>query len=51
MMCVQQGFRSACISAQTEQSSLYAVWIAKDPKLLDADSDDSDQTAGMRRLI
>ena len=28
-----------------------AFWIAKDAKFLDADNEDSDQTAQMRRLI
>ena len=33
------------------ESSLCAVWVAKDPKFLHADSEDSDQTARMPRLI
>ena len=33
------------------ESSLGAFWIAKDAKFLDADNEDSDQTARMRRLI
>ena len=35
----------------SNQSSLGAFWIAKDAKFLHAHSDDSDQTARMRRLI
>ena len=33
------------------ESSLCAQWIAKDPKFLHADSEDSDQTGLMPRLI
>ena len=33
------------------ESSLCAQWVAKDPMFLHADSDDSDQTARMPRLI
>ena len=33
------------------ESSLCAYWVAKDPKFLHADSEDSDQTARMPRLI
>ena len=33
------------------ESSLVAFWIAKDTKFLQADSEDSDQTERMRRLI
>ena len=33
------------------ESSLCAQWVAKDPSLLHADSEDSDQTGRMRRLI
>ena len=33
------------------QSSLCAQWVAKDPKFLHADSEDSDQTRQMPRLI
>ena len=38
-------------SAQSDQSSLYAQWVAKDPSFLHADSKDSDQTGQMPRLI
>ena len=33
------------------ESSLCAQWVAKDPKFLHADSEDSDQTGRMPRLI
>ena len=33
------------------ESSLCAQWVAKDPRLLHADSEDSDQTGRMPRLI
>ena len=33
------------------ESSLYAQWVAKDPSFLHADSEDSDQTGQMPRLI
>ena len=33
------------------ESSLCAQWIAKDPSFLHADSEDSDQTGRMPRLI
>ena len=38
-------------SAQSDQSSLCAQWVAKDPNFLHADSEDSDQTGRMPRLI
>ena len=33
------------------ESSLCALWVAKDPSFLHADSEDSDQTGRMPRLI
>ena len=36
---------------QSNQSSLCAQWVAKDPSFLHADSEDSDQTGRMPRLI
>ena len=33
------------------ESSLYVQWLAKDPSFLHADSEDSDQTERMARLI
>ena len=41
-MCAQRRFRSAWASAQSDQSSLCALWVAKDPVLLHADREDSD---------
>ena len=37
--------------AQSDQSSLCAQWVAKDPSFLHADSEDSDQTGRLPRLI
>ena len=49
-LCAQQGLRSACVAAQSDQSSLCAQWVAKDPCFLHADNEDSDQTGWMPRL-
>ena len=38
-------------SAWASESSLCAQWVAKDPSILHADSEDSDQTWRMPRLI
>ena len=38
-------------SAQSDQSSLCAQWVAKDPSFLHVDSEDSDQTGWTPRLI
>ena len=38
-------------SGHLKESSLCAQWVAKDPSFLHADSDDSDQTGRMPRLI
>ena len=46
----QRRLRSAWAPAQSE-SSLCAQWKAEDPSFLHADSEDSDQTGWMRRLI
>ena len=43
--------RSAWASAQSDQSSLCAQWVTKDLSFLHADSEDSDQTGRMPRLI
>ena len=40
----------ACAPSESE-SSLCAQWVAKDPSFLHADSEDSDQTGQMPRLI
>ena len=50
-VCAQPRLRSAWASAKSDQSSLCAQWVAKDPMLLLADSEDSDQTRRMPRLI
>ena len=50
-LCTQQRLRSAWASAQSDQSSLCAKWVAKGPSFLHADSKDSDQTGQMPRLI
>ena len=50
-MCTQRRHRSACAFAQSDQFSLCALRIAKDLRLLHADSEDPDQTMGMPRLI
>ena len=39
------------VRAVWSESSLSAVWIAKDVKFFHVDNEDSDQTARMRRLI
>ena len=39
----QWRLRSARASAQSDQSSVCAQWVAKDPRFLHADSEDSDQ--------
>ena len=50
-MCTKRKLRSAWTSAQSGQSSLGAQWVAKDPRFLHEDSEDSDQTGRMPRLI
>ena len=50
-LCPQQRLRSAWASTQSDESSLYVLWVAKDPTFLHADSEDSDQTGRMPRLI
>ena len=47
-MCAQRRLGSAWASAQSDQSSLCAQWVAKDPSFLHADSEDSDQTGWIR---
>ena len=51
IVCIQRSLRSAWASAQSVQSSLCAQWVAKDPRFLHVDSEDSDQTGRMPRLI
>ena len=50
-LCTQLRLRSAWASTWSEQSSLCALWVAKDPIFLHTDSKDSDQTGRMPRLI
>ena len=51
-VCAQWRLRSAWASAQSDQSlHCSAQWVAKDPRFLHADSEDSDQTGPMPRLI
>ena len=49
--CAQRRLWSTWASAQSDQSSLCAQWVAKDPSFPHADSEDSDQTGRMPRLI
>ena len=49
--CAQWRLRSVWASAQSDQSLLCAQWVAKDQSFLHADSEDSDQTGLMLRLI
>ena len=50
-MCAQRRLKWAWASAQSDQSSLCAQWVAKNRSFLHADSEDSDQTGRMVRLI
>ena len=51
-VCAQRRLRSAWASAQSDQSLRCAPnWVAKDPRFLHADSEDTDQTGRMPRLI
>ena len=49
-LCAQRRLRSVWVSTQSDQSLRY-VLNAKDPSFLHADSQDSDQTGRMPRLI
>ena len=51
MACAPREDRSAWASAQSDQSSLCAQSVAKDPSFLHVDTEDSDQTGQMPRLI
>ena len=44
-MWTQRRLGSACALAQSDRSSQGILWVAKDPKRLQADREDSDQTA------
>ena len=50
-MCTRRRLKSALALAQSDQSSLYAQWVAKVPNFLHVKNDDSDQTGWMPRLI
>ena len=50
-VCAQQRLRSAWASALSDQSSLCAQWVAEGPRFHHTDSEDSDQTGRMPRLI
>ena len=43
-LCTQRRFGSAWMSMQSDQSSLCTQWVAKDPRVLHVDREDSDQT-------
>ena len=50
-LCTQRKLQSALASAQSDQSSQCAQWVAEFPMFLYANSKDSDQTGRMPRLI
>ena len=50
-LCAQQRLRSALASAQSDQSLLWAQWVAKGPSFFHADSEDSDQTGHTLTLL
>ena len=50
-MCAQRRLRSACVSAQSDLSLLCTLWVGKDPRLRNADNEDSYQTEQMSMLI
>ena len=49
-LCAQWRLRPAWSSAQSDQSSLCTHWVAKGPRFLWADSEDSDQTGQLPSL-
>ena len=51
MSVSKRRLRSTWASAQSDQSIHCTQWVAKDPRFLHADSEDSDQTGRMPRLI
>ena len=51
MMCAPSNLRSAWTSGHTNQSPLCAQWVYKDPRFLHANSEGSNQTGWMPRLI
>ena len=50
-LCTQSRNGSTWASSQSDQSLLCALRVAKDPNLVQMDSEDSDQTGRMPRLI
>ena len=46
-LCAQRRLKSALAAAQSDQSSLCAHWVAKDPSFLHAECEDSGQTGRM----
>ena len=52
-MCVRPAKTQISLGIRSvwSESSLCAQWVAKDPRFLHADSEDSDQTGWMPRLI
>ena len=51
MACAPSEDSSTWASAQSDQSSLCAQWVPKEPRFFHADSEDSDQTGRLPRLI
>ena len=51
VLCAQRILRSACASAQSDQSSQCAQWVAEDTMFLHAESEGSDQIVRMPWLI
>ena len=50
-LCAQRRLRTAWAFTQSDQSSLYAQWVAKDPRFLHVDKKVSNQTGCMPRPI
>ena len=49
--CVPNKDADHPVNPRSDQSSMGTLWIPKDPKFFQADSDDHDQTTQMRSLI
>ena len=50
-LCTKRRLRSVWASTPSDRSLLCTQWVAKDPSCLHADSEDSDKTGQMPRLI
>ena len=50
-LCAQRRLRSAWASAHSDQSSLCAKWVAKDPSFLHADSESSESLLGTHIIL